>query len=125
MTDYKDLVNRLRDTESRSKRKLLDEAANAIQRLENTRIIWHEVTTRQMTEEERAYYKELDIDTEEIFDCTMPDDGQEILVATEWGTDKDICSSDDCYGIGLEGRGDWDGVIAWADMPVYTEEGKA
>ncbi len=33
MTDYTELVERLRETESRSKRKLLDEAADAIERL--------------------------------------------------------------------------------------------
>lgn len=57
----------------------------------------------------------------------MPDDEQEILVATAWGVDKDVCCADtDDWGnhsFGLEGRGDWDGVIAWAEMPKYYSEG--
>lgn len=86
-------------------------------------IIWHEVTTRPLNSEEKEYYKkEFEMEPEYIFDCEMPDDGQEILIATKFGTDKDICSNDDCYGIGLDGRGDWDGVYAWAEMPIYKKE---
>ena len=53
----------------------------------------------------------------------MPDDGDEILIATRWGVDKDICSvdCDECNNlIGLEDHGDWDGVLAWAAMPQYN-----
>ena len=83
-------------------------------------VVWHKVTTRPLTAEEVAYYAEMEMDgIEYVFDCEMPDDGQEILIATKWGTDKDICSNDAEYGIGLEGRGDWDGVYAWAEMPKY------
>lgn len=83
-------------------------------------VVWHKVTTRPLTDEEVAYYAEMEMDgIEYIFDCEMPDDGQEILIATKWGTDKDICSNDAEYGIGLEGSGDWDGVYAWAEMPKY------
>lgn len=85
-------------------------------------IEWHEVTTRPLTDEEIAYYEEIDIEAEEIFDCEMPDDGQEILVATKWGVSTDTCWNDADYGIGLENRGDWDGVLAWAEMPKYEEE---
>lgn len=84
-------------------------------------VVWHKVTTRPLTEEEKAYYAEMDFEPEEIFDCQMPEDGQEILIATKWGTDKDICSDDADYGIGLEVRGDWDGVYAWAEMPQYKD----
>lgn len=84
------------------------------------KVVWHKVTTRPLTAEEVAYYAEMEMDgIEYVFDCEMPDDGQEILIATKWGTDKDICSNDAEYGIGLEGRGDWDGVYAWAEMPKY------
>ena len=83
-------------------------------------VVWHKVTTRPLTAEEVAYYAEMEMDgIEYVFDCEMPDDGQEILIATKWGTEKDICSNDAEYGIGLEGRGDWDGVYAWAEMPKY------
>lgn len=82
-------------------------------------IVWNEIKTRELDEEEREYYKENGIEPEYMFDCKMPEDGQEVLVATRWGVDKDICCDDGYYGNGLEGRGDWDGVYAWAEMPKY------
>ena len=95
------------------------------------KIVWHEVTTRALTDEEKVEYAELGYSDYEIpeymFDGEMPEDGQEILIATSWGVDKDICSmdSDGCNNlIGLESHGDWDGVKAWAAMPKYKEESK-
>ena len=92
-------------------------------------ITWHEVTTRKLADEERAEYAErgfADYEVPEyIFDCTMPEDGQEILVVTRWGVGTDCCSVDG-DGVNnlleLENRGDWDGVIAWAEMPKYKQE---
>ena len=49
--------------------------------------------------------------------CSLLDDGQEILIASKWGVDTDICCYDDGYY--LENWGDWDDVIAWAEMPKY------
>ena len=92
------------------------------------KIVWHEVTTRKVTDEEKAEYAEhgyADYEIPEyILDCELPDDGQEILIATSWGVDKDICCIDgdevnNLYE--LETRGDWDGVIAWAAMPKYKD----
>ena len=80
-------------------------------------IVWHEVTTRPPTEEENEEYKRMTgVDAACWFDCKMPDDGDEILVKTKYGVDKDICAEDE-YGIGLEGIGDWTDVLAWAEMP--------
>lgn len=84
-------------------------------------IEWHEVKTRPLDDEEKEYYAEMDIEPEYIFVGTMPDDGQEILVATKFGVDRDICCDDVEYGIGLEQNGDWDGVLAWAEMPTYAK----
>lgn len=93
------------------------------------KIIWHEITERPVTEEEKADFVERGYADYElpayILDCEMPEDGQEILIATSWGVDKDICcmDSDGCNNlIGLESRGDWDGVKAWAAMPKYKGE---
>lgn len=90
------------------------------------KIIWHEITTRPLTEEEKAEYAErgyADYEIPEyIFSCEMPDDGQEILVATSCGVSQDLCmiDCDECNNLfELETRGDWDGVKAWADMPKY------
>lgn len=84
-------------------------------------IEWHEVKTRPLDDEEKEYYAEMGMEPEYIFVGTMPDDGQEILVATKWGVDRDICCNDGEYGIGLEQNGDWDGVLAWAEMPTYAK----
>lgn len=89
-------------------------------------IIWHEVTSRALTDEEKAEYIErgyADYEVPEyMFTCEMPDDGQEVLIATSWGVSKDVCSTDSdelIYLYGLEDHGDWDGVLAWAAMPKY------
>ena len=105
---YRDFCRRVINSES------LSPSVDAVN------IVWHKVATRPLTAEEVAYYAEMGMDgIEYVFDCEMPDDGQEILIATKWGTDKDICSNDAEYGIRLEGLGDWDGVYAWAEMPKY------
>lgn len=81
---------------------------------------WYKVATRPLTDQEKEWYEEHEEDAPEyVFDCEMPKDGEEILIATKWGVDKDICCNDWDYGIGLEGRGDWDGVLAWAEMPKH------
>lgn len=81
---------------------------------------WYEVVKRPLTEEEIEEYAENHAYIPQyMLDCPLPDDGQEILVATEWGVDTDICGYDDGYY--LENRGDWDGVLAWAEMPKYKE----
>lgn len=81
---------------------------------------WHEVTKRPLTQEEKAYYEEIGNGVEETFDCEMPDDGQEILVATSWGVDTDICYSDGCE-FWLDNLGNLDGVLAWAEIPTYRK----
>lgn len=79
-------------------------------------IVWHEVKYREPTEEEKAEWAEnYDIELTYFFDCPMPDDGDDILIAT--GVDTDVCGNDEGYY--LENRGDWDDVIAWAEMPKY------
>lgn len=91
------------------------------------KIIWHEITTRPLTEEEKSEYAErgyADYEIPEyVFSGEMPKDGQNILIATIFGVSQDMCMSDrDEYGdelFELEEHGDWDGVKAWADMPKY------
>ena len=82
------------------------------------KIIWHEVIKRQPTEEEKEEHLEaFDCVPEYILDCEMPDDEQEILIVTKWRVDTDVCGIDEGYY--LENRGDWDDVIAWAEIPKY------
>ena len=92
-------------------------------KLKANAIHWHKITTRPLYEEEKEWYAEQGYEPcempEFMYDCEMPEDGQEILIATPWGTDKDICSNDAEYGIGLECHDDFDNVYAWAEMPKY------
>jgi len=81
------------------------------------KIIWHEITKRPPTKEEDEEFERIWGEAcAYVFDCEMPEDGQEILVATKWGVDTDICSV--CNGIDLEGK-DIEDVLAWAAMPKY------
>ena len=60
-----------------------------------------------------------------VFDCPMPNDGQEILVCMKSGVvhvDVNYLDLGDCYG--LEDADDWDDVSAWMPMPMpYEKEG--
>ncbi len=94
------------------------------------KIIWHEITMRPLTPEEKARYAEIGCADYEIpeyvFSCEMPEDEQEILVATNWGVSQDMCIAEvdefeNCL-YELETRGDWDGVKAWAEMPKGVKE---
>lgn len=93
---------------------------------------WIPVRMRPMDSEEREYWEEhtgftLTDDMAEGFDCPMPDDGQRIWVQTKNGfVFDDVCESD-CDGIGLEGNGDWDDIVAWMPMlvPAPWEGGEA
>lgn len=83
-------------------------------------ITWYKVKTRPLTEEEkRECIEQFGYEFRYMFDCEMPDDGDEILIATESGVDTDVCGIDEGYY--LEGYNEWKNVIAWAEMPKYKE----
>jgi len=84
---------------------------------------WIPIKYRPTTEEEKKYYEEYtNCNLEEMFDCPMPDDGQEILISTRYGTVKaDTCVIDE-YGCGLEEYDDWEDVIAWMPLPEPYKE---
>lgn len=89
---------------------------------------WTPVKMRPMDSEEREYWEdqfgeELEDEDAVMFDCPMPEDGQEILVSYRKWISMDKCEIDGgCYG--LEGNGDWEDVIAWMPQPEpYREEG--
>lgn len=92
------------------------------------KIIWHEIETRPLTDDEKAEYAKLgyadyEISSEYVFSCAMPEDGQKILIVTNWGVSQDMCMKqsgeigNDLFW--LEKHNDWDGVKAWAAMPKY------
>ena len=82
---------------------------------------WIPVKMRPMDSEEREYWEDqfgekLEDEDAVMFDCTMPKDGQEILVSYRKWISMDKCEIDGgCYG--LEGNGDWEDVIAWMPLP--------
>lgn len=80
---------------------------------------WIPMTTRQMTEEEREHYREwFDVDEGMIFDCELPEDGQEVLVSYGGYVCVDtFCIDDGCYFEGV----DIDGVEAWMPLPSPFE----
>lgn len=75
---------------------------------------WHKTETRPLTDEEKEVYGE---EYTYIYDCKMPDDGQEVLVKTKWGIEKTTYHTDDgCYFEDYE-----DDVIAWTELPEWEE----
>lgn len=90
---------------------------------------WIPVTYRQMDDDEYCNfckeYGEIPVEERKVFDCQMPEDGQEILISTKYEhIFLDTCVYDDGYG--LEEYGDWEDVIAWMPLPTpYMKEGEA
>ena len=80
---------------------------------------WTPVKFRPMDEEEKQYWEEHygykfgeDFDCK-IFDCPMPDDGDEVWVCSKCGNVwQDTCQWDD-GGLYLESNGDWEDIVAW------------
>ena len=93
----------------------------AVNVLEKTQ--WIPVKTRPMDDEERKYYEEtfglLEDDEAVMFDCKMPQAGQEVWVCSKCGNVwQDTCQIDE--GIYLEENGDWLDIVAW--MPYIRPE---
>ncbi len=78
---------------------------------------WIPVTYRESDEEERQMY-----DTEWVYDCVLPDDEQDVLIATKYRqvvmTTFYIDVENGCWFEGYENRGD---VLAWMPLPAYKE----
>ena len=98
------------------------------------KIVWHEVVTRPLTEEEIEGFAEWGLAKYEyplyMFDCELPDDNREILVLGEGGyVWQDTCMLDDgCAGYNsyyLDNHGDWDDVVAWAYIPTGKKNEEA
>lgn len=87
---------------------------------------WIPIKFRPMDEEEKQYWEEhYDYDFGDdydgtMFDCPMPDDGDEVWVCSKCGNVwQDTCQWDD-GGLYLESNGDWDDIVAW--MPFNRPE---
>lgn len=87
----------------------------------NETIVWHKVKTRQPTEDEaRAYYESYEDTLAYVLDCSLPEDGEEILILTRYGVFSDTCVYDEGWWF-LDKNGDWEDVIAWAKLPTGGE----
>lgn len=95
-----------------------DSALERIAELETAQQ-WHVITKTPMTEDERKEWSELlgyDVEYEDAFIYSnLPDDGQEVLVSTQYGVYEDTFRQDEeCY---FEANGDMDGILAWMPLP--------
>lgn len=85
---------------------------------------WIPVRFHKITDEERQEngYPE---EWETMFDCKMPDDGQEVLITTRSGYVMLDTAYDDAVGSFLDSYGDWLDVLAWMPLPEpYREDTK-
>lgn len=85
---------------------------------------WIPIVTRPMTEEEKEeYHGEYDPNDMTMYDCQMPEDGQEVLVTTRYGdVDTDTFYHDD--GWYFENFCDDGDVLAWQPKPEPYKKGE-
>ena len=83
---------------------------------------WVPMTTRPMTEEEKEKYREqLEyVDDAVIFNCPLPDDGQEVFITVYGETELDTFYNDAIDGCYFENR-DIENVTAWMPKPKPYE----
>ena len=83
---------------------------------------WIPIKTRPMTEEEKEYYSEFLVECKGfIYECHLPDDGQEVLVTSKHGSVDKTTFYTDC-GNYFENYEDYDEVIAWQPLPEPFKE---
>lgn len=83
---------------------------------------WIAIKTRPMTEEEKEYYSEyLFEDNGLIYECPLPEDGQEVLITSKYGSVDKTTFYTDC-GNYFENYEDYDEVIAWRPLPEPFKE---
>lgn len=70
---------------------------------------WIPIKTRQLTEEEQNEYGN---EYEFMYDCLLPDDGEDVLITDRYGNVEidTFCRDDNCY---FENNCDNGDVIAW------------
>ena len=56
-----------------------------------------------------------------MFDCPMPENGEEILITSKYGVEFDTCYNDDGYY--LDSNRSWDEVLAWMPLPEAYKKG--
>lgn len=86
---------------------------------------WIPIKTRPMTEEEKEYYSEYLFEGNGlIYECPLPEDGQEVLITSKYGSVDKTTFYTDC-GNYFENYEDYDEVIAWQPLPEpYQPKGE-
>lgn len=87
------------------------------------KIEWIEIKFREPTEEERQESEDIyGVNCDKVFDCLLPEDGEEVLLATSYGTTviDTFYRDDGCY---FENY-DAEDIKAWAELPKFREEQK-
>lgn len=83
---------------------------------------WIPIKTRPMTEEEKEYYSEYLFEGNGlIYECPLPEDGQEVLITSKYGSVDKTTFYTDC-GNYFENYEDYDEVIAWQPLPEPFKE---
>lgn len=83
---------------------------------------WIPIKTRPMTEEEKEYYSEYLFEGNGlIYECPLPEDGQEVLITSKYGSVDKTTFYTDC-GNYFENYEDYDEVIAWQPLPEPYKE---
>ena len=80
---------------------------------------WIPITMRPIEEDEKIDFPEATF----MFDCHMPENGEEILITTKYGVEFDTCYNDDGYY--LDSNRSWDEVFAWMPLPEAYKKGGA
>lgn len=83
---------------------------------------WHKVYLRKMTEEEKEFYQR---DYDEIWDGTLPDIDEEVLVTYPLSSGEFVNTYKDTWldfeiGLGFENTDN--DVIYWMKIPQYNGE---
>ena len=83
---------------------------------------WIPIKTRPMTEEEKEYYSEYLFEGNGlIYECPLPEDGQEVLITSKYGRVDKTTFYADC-GNYFENYEDYDEAIAWQPLPKPYKE---
>lgn len=84
-------------------------------------IRWIPIKTRQMTEEEK---EEIGHEYAYMYDCPLPDDGQDVLITDCYGYVEVDTFCSDCLGVYFENNCDDGEVVAWMPLPEPYKEGE-
>lgn len=93
----------------------------AIEALE-TQPKWMPITERKMTDEEVIEYGLEEFGEGLMYDCPLPEDGEDVIITTPFGVRSTTFYRD--YGCYFEDYEDEGEVLAWMSLPEPYKEGE-